>query len=140
MMFLRTYQQLVMIAFPFRTQRIECNLAMSVGLQDRHTGMPLPGVLSTTVINFSSQGACLILSTLAINGKHLFYETLNSDSYNLLLCFEAQDDVEAEFTIAARSVWMDSCHYMDKPAFKIGIHFLDTQKKLYTIFKRHPPS
>ncbi len=129
-----------MIAFLFRAQRIECNLTMSVGLQDRHTGMPLPGVLSTTVINFSSQGACLILPTLAINGKHLFYETLNSDSYNLLLHPIVQDDVEAEFTIAARSVWMDSCKHMDKPAFKIGIDFLDSQKKLYTFFKRHPLS
>lgn len=127
-----------MVAFLFRMPRIERNLKMSVGLQDKHTGSALPGLINTTVINFSSQGACLILPTLAVNGKHIFYETLNSNSYNLLLYPHGGDGVESEFTIAARSIWMDSCEHLNKSAFKIGIHFLDSQKKLYSILKQRP--
>lgn len=111
---------------------------MSVGLQDMHTGIPLPGLLTTTVINFSPQGACLILPKLTINGKHLFYVTLNSDSYNLLLHLEGRNGVEDESTIAARPIWMDSCEHMNKPAFKIGAQFLHNQKGLYKLLKNCP--
>lgn len=129
-----------MVPFLFRPHRIEHHLIMSVGLQDMHTSIPLPGLITTTVINFSPQGACLILSKLTINGSHLFYKTLNSDSYNLLLHPGELNGVEDESTIAARSIWMDSCEHMDKPAFKIGIHFLQKQKELYKLFKQRPLS
>jgi hypothetical protein len=75
---------------------------MRVGLQDMHTGIPQPGLITVTVTNFSPQGACLILPNLTINGKHLFYATLNSDSYNLLLYLEGQNGIEDNLTIAAR--------------------------------------
>lgn len=113
---------------------------MSVGLQDMITGIPLSGLISTTVINFSPDGACLILPKLLVSGKHLFYSTLNSDSYNLLLYFEDPHDTEEELIIAARSVWMDTCEHHGKPAFKIGIRFVHNQKNLYKIFRQNPPS
>lgn len=120
-----------MVPFFFRSHRIEHDLSMSVGLQDTHTGVPLPGILSVTVINFSPEGACLILPNLAISGKHLFFSTLNSDSYNLALYSKNQDGIDEEFMITAKSIWMDSCEHQDKPAFKIGIHFLRNQKNLF---------
>lgn len=125
-----------MVPFLFRPHRIELHLMMRVGLQDMHTGIPLPGLITTTVINFSPQGACLVLPKLTINGNHLFYETLNSDSYNLLLYPEGRDGFDEELMIAARSIWMDTCEHMDKPAFKIGIHFLHDQKELYKLLKQ----
>jgi hypothetical protein len=125
-----------MAPFLFRSHRIEHPLIMKVGLQDKHTGISLPGLATTTVINFSPQGACLLLPRLAINGKHLFFDTLNSDSYNLLLHPEDVNATEDKFTITAQSIWMDSCEHMDKPAFKIGIHFLQNQKELYKLFKQ----
>jgi hypothetical protein len=131
---------MIMVHFLFRSHRIERDLIMSVGLQDMQTGRPLPGLMHTTVINFSPQGACLILPKLTINGKHLFYETLNSDRYHLLLYPEGRKDVEDESTITARSIWMDSCEHMSKPAFKIGIQFLHNQKVLYKLFKQSPQS
>lgn len=129
-----------MVPFLFRAPRIEYELTMSVGLQDMITGIPLSGLISTTVINFSPEGACLILPKLSINGKHLFYSTLNSDSYNLLLYFDGPNDTEEELIIAARSVWMDTCEHNGKPAFKIGIRFLNNQKSLYKLFRQNPPS
>ena len=129
-----------MASFLFRSLRIEHDLIMKVGLQDMHTGTALPGLITTTVINFSPQGACLILPNLTIGGKHLFFETLNSDSYNLLLHLDCLDDVEDVPTIAARPIWMDSCEHMSKTAFKIGIQFLHPQKRLYKLLKNNPPS
>jgi hypothetical protein len=128
-----------MVPFLFRSPRIEYDLIMSVGLQDMHTGAPLPGLITATVINFSPQGACLIVPKMTINGKHLFYTTLNNDCCNLLLYSESPNSVREEFTIAARSVWMDVCEHQGKPAFKIGIHFLHKQKDLYQLFRKNPP-
>jgi len=124
-----------MVPFLFRSQRIEHDLNMQVGLQDIHTGEPLPGMTSTTVVNFSPQGACLILPNLIVNGRHLFYATLNKDRYNLLLHFEDRNGIEGECTIAAQPIWMDTCQHLSKPAFKIGIRFLHNQKKLFDLFK-----
>jgi len=121
---------MVMAPFFFRSQRIEHDLTMNVGLQDAQTGTPLPGLLRTTVINFSPEGACLILSNLAINGRHLFFSTLNSESYNLVLYSKSQND-EDDFTITAESIWMDSCEHQEKSAFKVGIRFHRNQKTLF---------
>ena len=120
-----------MVPFLFRSQRIEHDLIMQVGLQDIQSGDLLPELVTTTVINFSPQGACLILPNLTVNGQHLFYATLNSDRFNLLLRSEDRNGFDGDFAIAAQSVWMDSCEYMNKPAFKIGIRFLHSQKKLF---------
>ncbi len=109
---------------------------MNVGLQDMHTGIPLPEVIPTTVINFSPEGACLILSKMTISGIHLFFETLNNDSHYLLLYPEDRNDVDDQSVIIARSVWMDSFEHMSKPAFKIGIRFLENQKELYNFFQQ----
>ncbi len=127
-----------MVPFLFRSDRIQHDLIMSVGLQDVPTGESLPGLITTTVINFSPQGACLILPKLIINGKHLFFETLNSDSYRLLLHLDCLDVVEDEPTVAAQSIWMDSCEHLSKPAFKIGIQFLHNQKELYNLLRQNP--
>jgi hypothetical protein len=129
-----------MVRFFFRSDRIERKLIMNVGLQDMHTGIALPELLPTTVINFSPEGACLILSKLTINNMHLFYETLNNDSHYLLLYPEDRNDADNQSIITARSVWMDSFEYMDKPAFKVGIRFLQNQKELYNFFQQSSSS
>ena len=122
--------------FLFRSHRIEHELSMNVGLQDLHTGKPLSELMPAVVINFSPEGACLILSRLTINGKHIFYETLNNDSCNLLLYPEGLNDFDDESIIVARSVWLDTYEHVNKPAFKIGISFLQNQKELFSFFQQ----
>jgi len=122
----------MMAAFFFRSPRIDQDLAMRVGLQDIHSHEPLPGQIPTTVVNFSPDGACLIIPKVAIDGKHLFFDTLNSELYNLVLFFEDENDENhAKIAISARPIWMDACEYQDKPAFKIGIRFLFKQDRLF---------
>lgn len=108
---------------------------MHVGLQDIETGQTLPGQLSATVINLSPEGACLVLPKLIFEGKHLFYATLDSDQFNLLLCPEKDGAEIANSGITAQSIWMDSCEYHDQPAFKVGIRFHKKQKELLRLLK-----
>jgi hypothetical protein len=96
----------------------------------------LPGLITTTVINFSPEGACLIIHKLAIDGKHLFFDTLHSNDYALVLFSEEQEEDSDQTAITAESIWMDSCHYNNKPAFKIGIRFLHKQDQLFKNLKR----
>ncbi len=131
-----TLVKIIMMSFLFRPPRIEHELIMSVGLLDIYTGIPLPGLLTATVINFSPRGACLILPTLALNGKHVFYETLNSEHYTLLLHVGRSKGDGDSSTIGARSIWMNSCEHLPQSGFKIGIHFLHDQKALYNLFKK----
>lgn len=125
-----------MTPFFFRSDRIEQDLVMSVGLRDIHAKKLLPDLISSTVINFSPGGACLIVPNLSINGRHLFFDTLNDNLYNIVLFSGVQHDIGNEFTITAKSIWMDSCEHENKPSFKIGIRFLHNQKRLFNIFKK----
>lgn len=122
--------------FFFRSDRLEHDLKMRVGLQDIHAKKSLPGFLTTTVINFSPEGACLIIPRMAIDGKHLFFDTLHSNEYVLVLFSEEQEDDDDQSTITAESIWMNSCEYQSKPAFKIGIRFLHKQDTLFKNLKK----
>lgn len=120
-----------MAPFFFRSDRLEHDLTMRVGLRDMHAKKSLPGFITTTVINFSPKGACLIIPRMAIDGKHLFFDTLHSNDYALVLFSEEQEEDSNQLAITAESIWMDSCEYQNKPAFKIGIRFLHKQNTLF---------
>lgn len=125
-----------MASFLLRSPRIQHELAMLIGLQDILTGTAMPGQLTVTVINFSRWGACLILPTLTLGERHVFYDTLNSDAFALLL-YPGQKGAEGELSpIAARSIWMNSYPGRQQPAFIIGIQFLHDQKRLYKLLKK----
>lgn len=68
---------------------------------------------------------------MAIDGKHLFFDTLHSNDYALVLFSEEQEEDSNQLAITAESIWMDSCEYQNKPAFKIGIRFLHKQNTLF---------
>jgi len=123
-------------SFFFRSDRLEHDLTMRVGLLDMHAKKSLPGMITTTVINFSPEGACLIMPKVAIDGKHLFFDTLHSNDYALVLFSEEQEEDSDQLAITAESIWMNSCLYQNKPAFKIGIRFLHKQGQLFKNLKR----
>lgn len=125
-----------MIVFPFRSPRIETSLHTFVQLQETSSGQPISSPASATIISFSAKGACLVVSQPILDKLHLFYDTLNNDSCNLLLSTEEPNGEIENFNICARSVWMDSCDFKGKPAFKIGISFFQQQKKLFDLIKK----
>ena len=121
--------------FKFRTSRIDTVIGMSVRLQQKKNQNVLPGILPATIITLSPRGACLIFPKLLVNGQHLFFDTLDSDVFNLMLCTEGESGEAVGGSIAAQSVWMDSCEYKGCPAFKVGVQFLVEQKTFFNLFK-----
>lgn len=123
--------------FPPRLLRLETEYQVKVALQEKGRGALLQGKrLPGVMVNFSKRGACLVLSKVMLEGKHLFFTTLNSDQYYLELMIESSERGNEHFAIPATSVWMDSCSYKRRPAFKIGLRFHESQKQLFRIFKR----
>lgn len=125
-----------MNVFPFRPLRIETSLPTFVQLQETSSGQPLSARASATIVNFSAVGASLVVSQLILDKLHLFYDTLDSDTCNLLLHNGETEESKETFNISAKSVWMDSCDFNGKPAFKIGVTFLEQQKELFALIKK----
>ncbi|MGW8193592.1 MAG: hypothetical protein ACWGOX_04935 [Desulforhopalus sp.] len=125
-----------MAVFSFRPPRIETALKIWLRLQEVASGQPLPYRTRATIINLSVNGACLAVTNPLFDNTHVFYSTLDSDRYALLLQFDNSDGGKEQFSITARSVWMDSCTHDGKPAFKIGICFLQEQKEIFTRIKK----
>ena len=126
-----------MVSFAFRTPRIETNIPVWLRLQENGTGQLHPGTASASIINISKTGACLHIPKIFINGKHLFFVTLNSTH---TMTLQSQEDTKeiGTFNIPAQSVWMDSYEHQDRLYFKIGVCFTAPQKKLFEKIKKHP--
>ncbi len=125
-----------MAPFPFRETRIESNLPIWLGLQTITSQQVHPGKVEATIINVSKGGACLITPKLLVEGKHFFFSSLNSN-HSLLLESHDSEGALGDFSLTARSVWMDSCQHMDKQFFKVGVSFLSPQKQFFDAVKKH---
>jgi hypothetical protein len=126
-----------MIFILSRLLRLETEYRGKIALQERGRGDLLPGEpLGCVMVNISRKGACLVLSKILLEGRHLFFTALNNDQYHLVLLLVNPKTGEESFEIPASSVWMDSCIYKKQPAFKIGLCFHERQKKLFRLFKR----
>lgn len=124
-----------MTFFSPRPLRLESEFRVMISMQECGSTDLLPGSSSGIMVDISEGGACLVLSKVVSEGRHLFFSTLDSDRYNLVLLIENPRSSDESFTVPARSVWMDSCLYKKKPAFKIGLCFHERQKKLFRLFK-----
>jgi PilZ domain len=123
-----------MVSLTFRSPRIETNIPVWLQLQENSTGQLHPGTVSASIINISKSGACLRIPKLLINGKHLFFVTLNS-THTMILQFP-EDTKESEgFNISAHSIWMDSYEHLNCLCFKVGVCFTAPQKKLFEHIK-----
>lgn len=119
-----------MLSFAFRDPRIETNLTVRLRLQEISTEHLHPGSVNATIVNISKSGACLLIEQLLINGKHLFFTTLNSTH---IMTLQSTDNTEKikKFNVSAQSIWMDSLKRDNHLYFKVGIRFTTPQKKLF---------
>ncbi len=124
-----------MALFSPRPLRIESEYRVEIRLQENGGGGFLPGICEGILVNVSREGACIVLSQMLLEGRHLFFSTLNSERYHLVLLIKNPQAGDECFEVPARSAWMDSCYYKDGPAFKIGVCFHDRQKQLFQLFK-----
>jgi hypothetical protein len=110
-------------------QRISAKLNVGLCLYDQKTETKLTREVSCFLSNISRQGAGLKIPQILIDGKHLCYAALDSDTINLILIFHDITDETASTVILARPIWFD--RDMDDSAlpFKIGVEFLDQTSK-----------
>ena len=125
-----------MAPFPFRETRIDSNLPVWLSLKTIHSQKILPGRIEATLINVSKGGACVFTPSLQIEGKHLFFSTLNSNHHLVLENHDQTDNID-DFHILARSIWMDSCQQQGRQYFKVGVCFATPQKKLFDLVKKY---
>ena len=109
--------------------RIPAKLNVGLCLYDQKTGTKLTREVSCCLSDISRQGAGLKIPQILIDGKHLCYTALDSDTINLILVFHDITDESASTVILARPIWFD--RDMDDAAlpFKIGVEFLGQASK-----------
>jgi hypothetical protein len=122
--------------FPSRLARVESEYRVEVKLQDHKSSELLPASCAGIMVNISQGGACLVLFKLMLEGKHLFFSTLNNEHHHLVVLIENPVSPKETVIIPACSVWMDSCFHKGESAFKIGISFHERQKELFQNFKK----
>lgn len=121
--------------FSPRLLRVKTECRVRVRLEDSKSAHSSPASCTAVLVNISQGGACLVLSKMLLEGRHLFFSTLKNERHHLVLLIENPESGDETFMVPACSVWMDSCHYKEVPAFKIGISFHEKQKELFHIFK-----
>jgi len=125
-----------MFFFPSRLLRLETEYRVKIALQEWGRAGPLPGEpLCAVMVNLSQGGASMVLSKILLEGRHLFFSTLNSSQYHVVVLLDIPKDGDDLLSIPASSIWMDSCIYKKLPAFKIGLCFHERQKKFFRLFK-----
>jgi len=107
-------------------QRIATDQNVDLYLYDRSNDCQLPGRVTALLLDQSSQGIGLKFSQVLINGNHLFYAALHSDTIFLSLVFRPKDDdPEKMTTLLARPVWFDRDMEDSTMPFRMGVQFVD---------------
>ena len=109
-------------------QRITTVQNVELYLYDRNNDCLLPGRVTALVLDRSSQGVGLKFSQVLLDGKHLFYSALDSDTIFLTLVFQPSDDDDPEkmTTLLARPVWFDRDMKDSTMPFRMGVQFVDS--------------
>jgi hypothetical protein len=111
-----------------RAKRISVELPVTVYLYDSknetRTGDPLDGRIN----NFSPLGAALIIPSIMLNGKHLFYTCNDNPDFVLELIFELSDSPGETITVPATPLWFDRNRESDTKRFDVGLKFLANTK------------
>ena len=118
--------------FFLKPAKIDGNLEVSIGLQDIYTGKIESAITRGILTDCSEEGGCLVLPRLLVDGKHIFFTTLNSERYHLVIGFDLFEEQDQDIEVTARSIWMDSRRRKNRTEFKLGIRFLDKQKNLFS--------
>ncbi len=85
--------------------------------------------------NISDGGACIEVASPLTSGFHLFYKTLNTQEFSLLIEGFVPSDPALTFSVMAMSIWMKAVEEDRPPGFRIGVQFRQRQKKLVKQFK-----
>lgn len=104
---------------------------MLLYLYDSRSDTNLTGQIVALLEDISKQGAGLRISQVFVDGKHIFYAGLGSETTVLKMVFRSTEgNPEAITTLFARSVWFDRDMQdtTDMP-FRIGVKFVEPVPK-----------
>lgn len=113
--------------FKRRSRRIQIEHSVEIYLQNRDSYVCSPQGIPAVAINISKGGACVVVGKMVLDGEHLFFSAQRGGKNLLSLYGLTAENV----SVQASAVWMDSCYYRDKTAFKMGVQFLEVQEKLF---------
>lgn len=120
--------------FKTRSQRISIDIAARIYLQDKEDGSLSSNWQKGQVVTFSKDGASIIVDKIVLDGQHLFFAA-QQQAEKLLFLSHLENETRDDQQLTAEAIWMDSCTYNDKSAFKIGLRFIDDQKDLFESLK-----
>jgi hypothetical protein len=123
--------------FTTRSERISVELATQVHLQNKKNSRISANCHQGTIIKISKTGACVIVDKVVLDGEHLFFNAQQqSENWlylnNLTLNLDGEDD-----HLTAEAIWMDTCSFNNRSAFKIGIRFTEEKKDLFSFLKKN---
>lgn len=110
-------------------QRMPTKFNVGLCLYDQRTETKLTREVSCQLSDISSQGAGLKIPQILIDGKHLCYAALDSETINLTLVFHDITNESASTIILARPIWFDRDMNDAVLPFKIGVEFLAQASK-----------
>lgn len=126
-----------------RSPRLADYLPLEVYLLQDSNEHPLAGPFSGRILDFSSHGACLLMSQVMCNNLHVFHATQESDARVLQLRICLPPDLE-QCLINARPVWFDLFRCGEIRAFKMGVEFIadpdkDNMRELQAALRKGQP-
>lgn len=106
--------------------RISTSQDVDLYLYDRSNDSQLSGRVAAMLLDLSKQGAGLKFSQVLIDGNHLCYAALDSDTIFITIVFRStDDDPEKITTLLARPVWFDRDMGDSVMPFRMGVQFVD---------------
>lgn len=94
-------------------------------LYNKSNDSQLTGRVTALLLDLSKQGARLEFCQVLIDGRHLFYAALDSDTICIAIVFPpTDDDPEKITTLLARPVWFDRDMEDSAMPFKMGVQFV----------------
>ncbi len=95
-------------------------------LYDKSNKAQLTAGVPALLVNLSKQGAGLKCSQVLIDGNHLFYAALDSDTIFLNIVFRPKEDTDEEImTLLARPVWLNRDMEDSNMPFSMGVQFVN---------------
>jgi len=106
--------------------RILTEQEVDLRLHDLSGESRLTGQTPARLVDLSRQGAGLKLSHVLIDGRHLFYTALDSETMVIEIAFRPTDDAPEEMPpLLARPVWLNRDMEDSATPFRMGVQFVD---------------
>lgn len=123
--------------FTTRSERISVEFSTHIHLQKKENAKISSNSHIGTVIKFSKNGACIVVDKVVLDGQHLFFNAQQQAENWLYLSNFPLNIEDGDDHLTAEAIWMDTCSFRNKSAFKIGIRFTEEKNKLFTYLKKN---